>query len=73
MDLGKWLDLTKADKEEFASRIGINVSLLYAFLRKEKRLGDDNKLKVVRETGGEVTLADLTISDEGIKRVAVSG
>jgi len=70
MDLGKWLDLTKTDRREFAERIGVNVSLLYAFLRKEKRLGDDNKLLVEKETNGEVTVRDLIIPEEEMKRVA---
>ncbi len=70
MLLGKWIDLSGKSRQEVAEAIGVTVGLIGAFIRKEKRLGDENKRRLHEFTEGAVTYEDMVIPDEELKKAS---
>lgn len=70
MRLEKWLELTGRGRQEVADAIGVTVGLIGAFIRKEKRLGDENKRKLHEFTEGAVNYEDMIIPNEELKKAS---
>lgn len=68
MHLEKWIELAGKSRHDVAEAIGVTVGLIGAFIRKEKRLGDENKRRLYEFTEGAVTYDDMIIPDEELKK-----
>lgn len=70
MLLEKWLELTGKTRQEVADALEVNVSLIGAFIRREKRLGDEYKRRLYEFTDKAVTYDDMVIPDEELKKAS---
>lgn len=68
MDLKIYLNENRITVSDFADRIEVSDETIYKFMSRERRLGDETKLRIIQETKGLVTLADLTLGDDELRR-----
>lgn len=70
MRLEKWLELSGKSRRDVAEAIGVSVAMVGDFVRREKRLGDENKRRLYEYTDGAVTYDDMVIPDDELRRAS---
>lgn len=65
MQLTEWLDREGLTRRAFADRIGVNPSDMTGICRGTQWVSVKTALAIERETGGEVTVADILETHRG--------
>lgn len=59
MTLKEWMKANKVTQVELAARIGVSSGMVWQAMNGKKGFGKANILKIVKETGGAVTVEEL--------------